>query len=831
MIIEIIVTVLTIFIIYRSYKRYNKFTIRPTVLSVKKPFNLEEIFTYPDCNGCLSVTNQIKPFFKYNISDSRCVKNTTPSFINKNILDDIISYNSDYSALSGLTGCVLDYNSIYSSVLGRYVVIVSDNIIETSEISVYSKYKSKLNTASTYTYNNGKKIIIDLMDVYDIGYIYIKHNTVEAASTLNNANVYVFGIDVIDVDTRNKLFSYKIPSTSLLEKTIYTQAFIRKNDSSTGYVTDSIIWGISGCTGCVHNDRLFMNFKYNVEDGRCFRPKDYTITKSNLIDVIDYKNLNTMNNYFTSCSNETDTRFVSPIGRFIIIKKTGASQTISLKNIVVYGESSNIIQPITAHTHPVVNSFYGENLLDGNNSTITKASGIDPYILIDLGVDKIITKIILHPNVDDEILGSILSIVASNYTVLSVNTVTSYDIPIYRNNFDKVLIILKLPLISETSAVIKTGDIVFKNTDPLLFGEPAACGTMGSISATFTDIPSTSEYTIQGWFKLNKTSGVNVLFNFLPFQLQIVDGIFQFIINGILNTLVNASVDTDWTFFVITRNNLSVTYLYKGSITNPNLIQMYSTTNNSTIGPGNVTLFNNNDKTARFDGCIRDFKIVKGQFYNSTKVPTESIGLIKTFETYDYPVCMTGTDCITKQKSTKPRLRYKLSNNRCVIGKDNVDCIGCLDNINNYLYDFDQVNQSVDSCHSEYNTRFNKIIGRYIKLTRVSTKNALSIKNIKILDPYNNSVIDDTTTAFVRPLKNNLYGNLAIDGNVNTIMTTGIDPLDSTNPNNIFILIDLNQDKEIMYLEIEPGDNALLTDLRLIIANSNLNIVYQKNLH
>lgn len=846
MVIEIIVIVLTILIIYQSfsYKKCSTMVVRPSAMNSINKVELEEVFDYPACTGvgCLSVSNQIKPRFKYNLSDGRCIKNITYNYINKSELDNIINYSSTYDNPS-ITGCSNLYNTLYSSVIGQYIKIESPNDIKLNELSVYPKNGSSvLNNASTYTYNDGKNIIIDLTQPLEIGYIFIKHNTALDSSSLVNAKIYVLNNISNNIDTGNKVFSYTIDGTPLTRK-IYTQNFL---GSGTGpsTITAAITWpGCSG-SGCLQsNNNLFKNFQYSFSDGRCFRPISYSVTGTYLTDLSNdnFDNIN----QFTSCSTSTDTRYIPPIGRFIILKKTGINQRIKVSQLNIFN-GTEILLPETAHANPCANANYGEYMIE-NTGKVAEAFGTNPYLLVDLGGDVRITTIsITSPTTFQDLDGSTLSIVKQDYTVVSNNTImgstdTTRIISLYKNYTERIITILKLPLSYNASDPNVTNNgIIFTTNFPLL-NERAGYnnGTATNyIRTVINTIPANTEYIIQGWVRLGVSStSIKTVFELGSannnISLNLLNTTHQLIINGTTISIpLTAFPVNQWTFFVLTRvmTTTLTTYLYTGSNTMSSVWN--SGSYNGSFNSGNITLFNSSNLLNPFNGHIRDFNIIIAKSFIPTAVPTEPLDSVRVFETYDYPACTgTNSDCITLSKSTKPRFRYKLSNNRCVIGKDfPPKCDNCLDSINNYTMSDTDILNNVSSCYPSYETRFPTVVGRYIKVTRINGSTlSLSFSKIDAVDKYNISLIDQTTTAFVRPLSGTSYARLVLDSDPNTIMTTGTNSLDDVNASNIFIQIDLITNKEIMYVDLIMGPSMTsLINTQLIIANNNLDIVYQK---
>lgn len=617
----IIVIIILVFLLYYNNMYSDTFSLKPFE-GATGYLNLEEEVVYQSCTGCLNANGMLKPNFKYNISDVRCLKNITNNYIPSNSLDGIVTYKN--GPTSEYTSCLTSYNSMYSYVTGRYIRIENNSVLRISHISVHPRETSLPSLSSmtgTFIYTNSLYnnlypntvldssnksfqttgsgyIIIDLGSNINIGYINIKHDSVADANTLIGATLYVL-TDSGNVDYGNIVFTINI-TTNDLNRIIYTQNFT----SSTGLkpVTDSFIWPCTGCTG-YNSSNLIKNYNYyygnmtGMTGVRCFKPRNYT-NVSNLVNAINGDK--TIDTYFASCSTITETRYISSNGRYIRLVRNDntALQDIKLTTMIAMSYGTQLV-PIMAHAQPCLNSLYGEYLIDGNSTTFAGASGLNAYLEIDLGTDIDVTSIvIISPTTFNDLAGTTLYVIKNDGTITGLVTIianssTTQNIPTYNTglygtySFNKLYATptISLPLntlpfadASQNKFLVSNNGITL-NVSNLLFSTQSAYLNGGS-GTSYMDIitnkliiPANTDYTIQAWINY---SGLNNSIGHAIFELGngitgVGGGITmrtmsnssfgQLYINGV-NTTVNLmpllTVNT-WIYVTLNRTQTSAT--------------------------------------------------------------------------------------------------------------------------------------------------------------------------------------------------------------------------------------------------------------------------------
>jgi hypothetical protein len=327
LIVEIILLLL-ILIIINVKTRTSDFIIKTDdVPSGNK--SISETYTWP-CNICITADGKSKPYFSYNLSDNRCIKNNTSSYIESNI-DSIQNYNIDPSTTQ-YESCYNDYNSMYSTLLGQFIRIYRiDGIpIKIKQIDIKDKYGNSLISNNSYIHVNpfggyyGNTLItgndlfttgspnayvqIDLGNKYDISTITITHSSTQDSASLYDGYLVVF--NTLDLEIASIVFIYKF-NTYEVKRTIYIQHYLNNGIDSNLKVPISLIetfnfdTATGACTNCKRYDgKLLKNYKYLLSDYRCYKPNDY-IDQSLLINSIS-GNIDPSIN-FKSCSNAINT--------------------------------------------------------------------------------------------------------------------------------------------------------------------------------------------------------------------------------------------------------------------------------------------------------------------------------------------------------------------------------------------------------------------------------------------------------------------------------------------------------------------------------------------
>lgn len=431
----IIIIIVIIILLYLFRNRKERFKVTPDdiVGSVNKKY-IGEVYEYPDCIGCMTNDNKMKPGFKYIISDNRCVYNTSGRYIDNTILQNIDDYDYTSLNLSDVNSCYPTYNSLYSSVKGKHIMLIRQDStpMKFSHISVYSINNEDISNKSvslaslgaviystelvkqgtnyiypesvlnsiddTVTFQSGglnSYVLITLNNVYDISYVNIKHSNINDAASLNNATLVVLD----DLENTDGIFGvikfYNVINTIELDRTIYTYNHL--SSPLPNYLFDIMMvindWTIP-CDNCASaNGKLFAGHYYNEYDGtlnstlRCYRPIDGNIDRIIINNTISDSDLSTK---FKSCSPDFDTRYMPTVGKFIQIKRSDNRDIgINISNISIFSDYKyNVISIDTLSA--LVNRYYDsnslfENATTDNDSTLKTTNDRNSFIHIDMG--------------------------------------------------------------------------------------------------------------------------------------------------------------------------------------------------------------------------------------------------------------------------------------------------------------------------------------------------------------------------------------------------------------------------------------------------------------
>lgn len=280
---------------------------------------LQELYQWP-CTGC-STSTALKPKFKYNLTDNRCIANAYNDYSNLiSKLVDIYNYNTE----PGLEfqSCNTTNNTMYSTVKGRYIILENTKLFTMASFMIQASTSSvnKITSVVSYTpvgsvdtivnkdnvmWPTTNYILIDLQNDIDLASIKITHKTQIDSSNFVGTKITI-AIDTSELGVIKEV-STKIVNDIGLTKIIYTQSNIK--NGSTRSINRAYMW--PGCSNCTTSlGLLYKGSNYTLADERCFKLKDYSS-----IDVLSTTFINalssiTMDQYYLSCSPTIDTRLL-----------------------------------------------------------------------------------------------------------------------------------------------------------------------------------------------------------------------------------------------------------------------------------------------------------------------------------------------------------------------------------------------------------------------------------------------------------------------------------------------------------------------------------------
>lgn len=338
--------------------------------------NIGEIYSYPECinNMCLTTTSKLKPGFKYNISNNRCVYNNSNLYdVDKIDLDNLVSFSAEPNV--NFISCDKDINTLYSYVTGRYIKIMrlDDVPIKLRHISVYNKNKDNLSLNKTIyvnptfvdsdgtihysdpilnsedtlvtTFQTGitkPYIQIDLGNNMDISYIEIKHNSLSESTYLFSAYIIILDDNINDdIDETGTIKFIKQINDFAIDRRIYTYPLIPTTyPAGITSIMNTIETYKLPCTGCTNSvGNLFKNNKYlHPTDNRCYKVISDNTNKSWLDSAVkDTITSNDLKKYFKSCSLTKDTTAPPEYFHMPFDKSINEINTIGNVTIIISG--------------------------------------------------------------------------------------------------------------------------------------------------------------------------------------------------------------------------------------------------------------------------------------------------------------------------------------------------------------------------------------------------------------------------------------------------------------------------------------------------------------
>lgn len=317
-----IILAMSVLILLILINRTELFTVETGEL-MYDPIDVSETYTWP-CTDCIKDI-YLKPKFKYNLSDNRCLNNMSQDY---STLVSELTDVSNYSKMptTNFNSCDSRYNTMYGSVSARYLFLTNTIAFTISSISIKSK-GSEISYSVIVTYTpegsylepsilqgavwpNSKNMQIDFGSNIDMDTIVITHNTQTAANSFVNTTLNLCN-DTGSIDFAPVVFRILITKTDLV-KTIYTQNTGKILYPNTNMlIRKSFTWP---CTTCLtYTGKLYRGSNYYAADGRCFKAKEY-IPSSYLTNAIsNFMSKSTMDTYFATCMTTRDTRSYDPI--------------------------------------------------------------------------------------------------------------------------------------------------------------------------------------------------------------------------------------------------------------------------------------------------------------------------------------------------------------------------------------------------------------------------------------------------------------------------------------------------------------------------------------
>lgn len=631
--------------------------------------------------------------------------------------------------------------------------------------------------------------------------------------------------------------------------------------------------------GLDENNKPKILYRYDMDNGLSVIP----IATCPLLDCLNdvYNNrlpMIEMNRYFITTSRDYDTRFPNPMGQYIIIQRSDRTMNgFTITGIEIKGDNTDVWEPLQTIVYPLV-SGYTTSTITG---PLTSNEPNSPFVYLDFGYEKKI-KFVKITTTDSTLIGTTLYVIGSNKNTIAevslnnvrpgVNTIEILKVP---GSFGKIRIEFKFKYDScKTRGCIssdenhyegqmyETADLrcykaignqsiidcldKIKNSGELYDPEMSLC--FDSCYPTYDSRYPNSFGRFIRLSRVGKTGADISLVSMVAYSPAVTNGSTPTAIvpitahakNPINSTSYGINLIDGLSNTIAACNSAGYLQIDLGSDMYIKHVVLTTPTANSSSLIGTKLQVIKNDGSIIHETLLNESNYTYSSSSLLINTEQSKTGNDKEVLTEIYTWPCESSDCVGPNQRTKPKFKYNISGNRCLLAKDTgLDNI--ITNVDNYSLTADEILRHFDSCEAGYSTQFTSITGRYVRIRRTgSTTGPISIADFKIKDKSGNVLTNPNLKTYAKPLKtisagNYSYGKYMVDTDpitatvTNTISGT---PIDATLDKG-YVQIDLGEDKEIGYIEIYHNGNVtdagtLATNTELVIVSSSGSIVYRQ---
>lgn len=842
-------------------------------------------YSYPDCSTsttnfeCVTETGLSKPEFKYNLSQNRCViaKNkcnvdNCMTKLNQNTLTDnemTTNFNSCDSTGQNQTQ--------YPPINGQYIRIERGNSsnfgftvksIEAYDVNKlnaahtrsfplsglsYSKYMKDLTDLSIFTIVGDGisdatgvtvKPFVQLDYLSDIRIqrivVTIKQGDTSMDGTVlkiinsNGDTVYQTGITIIPGINTYTFYTVDKPGTT-------------KTPSN---LQNSFLYDSCTTIGCIDENMIIKNQKYNTSDGRCLLAKDYLPVSQCLFNVNSLLGPS-MDVCFNTCTTGLETRYPRLTARFIRIRQFGSKiSSIKIYKLVAYGTNSSgltIEVPILGkHCKPNTNITYRSDNINSGSVAGTDVSNL-AYIQIDLGSDTRIDSIKI--NWMDSIDGTELVAISqdglvkysslltgtkyltSNETILPaslniqspterVNTSETYVYPTTLTIFDdgldinskpKLLFIYRL----DNNLAVKVKSICPTNLGDCLNLVNTNTMTKANMDLYFDSVSSSYDTRFPNpagrYIRIQRTDVTNTGFMYRSIIVKDTnDNQLSSIANLVYPRLNATNTETRTDMIIGTPN---------ADEPGKSFIQLDFDSPDKKIRSITLVAADTSLRGTTLYVITSNGSTIYQTDLNFIDVGTNSIELllypemIKNSVTmsykFIYDACV-AKGCTTLDNYHYENQMYKLPDGRCLksIGSQSVStCLGNVDNL-----DGSSMDNCFASCMPNVETRYRALTARFIRIRQTNNR----ILPIKLFTLLANGIKADGTSGILDVVTKHCKPLLSIDNKSDLLNITGSLYPTGAVGTNAYIQIDLGSDVRIDTVKLNWNGPINGTELVII---------------
>lgn len=608
----------------------------------------------------------------------------------------------------------------------------------------------------------------------------------------------------------------------------------------------------------VYNEGLDENGKpkllyiYNFSNGlsaKCIRACDDSNCLNDLYNGI--MSDTQANQFFESTSVTRDTRFLTPIGKFLIIKRINGQNGFNISSLTILNDSD---LPISSSDYSYIT--YPVNKYGSIYSTTQRVDSIQPFVQIEFNTMQSVR--FLRLNTDTSINDCTIFLLDNTNQVIVSKLISNVT-----NNGVILIELLKLPRTSETMDTITTFNYDackdygcvpdnkhYRNQKYNIGTRCVKAKDDQRISACLDNINNLYDASMNNCFdsctSSNDTRYVSATGRFIRISANTSLSVYSmkaYDSNNILLTAISAHInnpidstkgqnllDVDETNLATCSSNGYIQIDLGVDVTIKRLVLTSPNVFNNT----RIQIINNTNKLTH-ESYITTVTTTATVDTVANKPGTETLIPVENFS---WPSCKNDStiDC-RNNTNVKPKFTYTLQDNRCLKAKTAMpDTL--LSQINEYnVTDPTTIMANFDSCSDSTLTQFNTINGRYVRIRTLGTA-GMKIMNI-IVKNNSNVITQSSMKTFVKPLKTidgePSYGAYLVDTDPST--TTQTDTISGTPIDALldkgYVQIDLGSNQQITEVQIEhetATDAATLNNAELIIASENNTVVYRQSI-
>lgn len=836
----------------------NQLIIKPFGLTEEELKNLPQTdlrttYIYPECieNGCLDSNNLPK------VNQLYQVPSTNTCYIPKTTDLTCMPFNSVKGTKMDqcYTSCVNNTDTRFPPATGRYIRInnTSNNSITVNSLKAFDVNGNEYNALYTFAKNSDSGTLTNInIPIGSYFQIDLGDNKLIAEVSYSGTNIANNSTLLVYKSIDNNKPTAGLVSSTLL--TLNTGSVLVKEslDGSTEIsITESFNYP-SCYIGTTLTDCLSKNkdpkpfFKYTFDDGRCVISKN-NVCPNDCMSGMDARIISssTINTYFDSCNQSSDTRFPPLKARYVKIQSIDNSG-FNIGELYTFDNSTRLIES-NKYGYNVTNlsNISDNNILTSASVPSSGQSNTKPFIEVDYGSSGVDVTSVQVKHIDNTLIGKKLYLLDTNYRIIYQTTLTTNELylitPISPETITNNTIINTFQY-PECSTYCLTNGNQIENQQYMINGLCYKAINNSPSSSCLNNVSNLYGASMDACFSSCSTtsdtrySDVNGKYIRITNKNNTDMSILS--INGLdANNSVCSIQDT------YSKGGTNIMYrsdnLLSGTIPttvtgNDSYIQIALTTSSiikkvrivlptgSSILGSVINILDSTGNNISEYIITNATQIISNTIEVSINKNRDGTTNLLTLDTFSYPSCITGAtgyECVSSTGISRENIKYNLPDNRCAISKGRCTLSNCMSGLLNNQLSMTGMNNNFISCDSNRDTRFPSSVGRYVRIQGTA---GFTINQLKLFD--NSDQIISPIHSMAYPLINNSYSKYMLDSltNNDTIVGDPVNDADGTiiNP---FAFIDLGNNTTISKIIV----NGTFSNVKLYVINTDNSIVYQ----